>query len=58
MPSAANVRLKPLGEPSASASMADADLVEAYDFPDTGRGCRCIRDVAQGEVLLAVPLSE
>jgi len=33
-------------------------LVEPYDFPDTGRGLRCVRAVAEGEELLAVPLEE
>ena len=33
-------------------------LVEAYDFETTGRGHRCVRDVAQGEELLAIPLED
>ena len=33
-------------------------LVEEYDFEETGRGCRCVRDIVQGEELLAIPLDE
>jgi len=33
-------------------------LVEAYDFEDTGRGCRCVRAVTEGEELLAIPLED
>ena len=33
-------------------------LVEEYDFEETGRGYRCLRDIAQGEELLAIPLGE
>lgn len=31
-------------------------LVEPFDFRETGRGLRCVRAVAKGEELLAVPL--
>ena len=33
-------------------------LVEPYDFPETGRGLRCKRAVAMGEVLIEVPLAD
>jgi len=33
-------------------------LVVEHDFEETGRGYRCLRDIKQGEELLAIPLGE
>ena len=33
-------------------------LVVEHDFKETGRGYRCVRDIIQGEELLAIPLEE
>ncbi|KAL1495305.1 hypothetical protein AB1Y20_017164 [Prymnesium parvum] len=38
--------------------MAHEALVEPLDFAETGRGLGCVRDVAEGEELLVVPLSD
>ena len=41
---------------SAPSTIPPTALVEPFDFPDTGRGLRCVRDVAKGEELIVVPL--
>ena len=33
-------------------------LVVEHDFEETGRGYRCLRDIKQGEELLAIPLAD
>ena len=45
-------------DPTLRSTLPDGALVEAFIFPDTGRGLRVTRAVAKGEELLAVPLDD
>ena len=45
-------------DPTLRSTLPDGALVEAFIFPETGRGLRVTRAVAKGEELLAVPLDD